>query len=143
MATASSFRCRAARQSYRTLFLSLADREKLPAVFHCTTGKDRTGWAAAALLILLGVSQETVMADYLRTNDYTIPQFKRMIDAFVAAGGDRDIAIAVFGVKPEYLEASFDEMHKQYGTIEKYFSEGLGIDSAGQQVLRDLFLVKQ
>lgn len=129
-----------ARQSYRTLFLSLADREKLPAVFHCTTGKDRTGWAAAALLTLLGVPPETVMEDYLRTNEYTLPQFKQTIDAFVAAGGDRDIAVAVFGVKPEYLEASFDEMRKHYGTIDKYFSEGLGIDAAGQQALRDRFL---
>ena len=58
-----------AKQSYRTLFLSLADRGKAPGVFHCTTGKDRTGWAAAALLTLLGVPKETVMADYLRTND--------------------------------------------------------------------------
>jgi protein-tyrosine phosphatase len=129
-----------AKQSYRTLFLSLADPEELPAVFHCTTGKDRTGWAAAALLTLLGVPPETVMEDYMRTNEYTLPQFKRTIDEFVAAGGDRDIAVAVFGVKREYLEASFDEMHKRYGSIENYFSEGLGIDAAGQQVLRERFL---
>ncbi|MCG6867951.1 MAG: tyrosine-protein phosphatase [Gammaproteobacteria bacterium] len=129
-----------ARQSYRTLFLSLADEKKLPAVFHCTTGKDRTGWAAAALLTLLDVPKDEVMEDYMRTNDYTLPQFKQTIDAFVAAGGDRDIAVAVFGVKPEYLEASFDEMRQRYGTIEKYFSEGLGIDAAGQQALRDRFL---
>ena len=37
-----------AKQSYHTLFLSLSDPDKLPAVFHCTTGKDRTGWGAAA-----------------------------------------------------------------------------------------------
>jgi len=131
-----------AKQSYRTLFLSLADLEELPAVFHCTTGKDRTGWAAAALLTLLGVPPETVMEDYMRTNEYTLPQFKRTIDEFVAAGGDRDIAVAVFGVKPEYLQASFDEMHKRYGSIESYFSEGLGIDASGQQALRERFLGK-
>ena len=129
-----------AKQSYRTLFLSLADHKNLPAVFHCTTGKDRTGWGAAALLTLLGVPKETVMADFMRTNDYTLPQFKPVIDEFVAAGGDRAIAEAVFGVKQEYLEASFDEMQKEYGTIERYFSEGLGIDTAGQNALRELYL---
>jgi len=129
-----------AKQSYRTLFLSLTEQQKLPAVFHCTTGKDRTGWAAAALLTLLGVPHETVMADYLRTNDYTIPQFQRAIDDFVAAGGDRAIADAIFGVKSEYLEASFDEMQMRYGTIENYFYKGLGIDATGQKALRDLFL---
>ena len=129
-----------AKQSYRTLFLSLADRGKAPGVFHCTTGKDRTGWAAAALLTLLGVPKETVMADYMRTNEYTLPQFKHVIDDFGAAGGDRAIAVAIFGVKPEYLEASFDEMQKQYGTIERYFSEALGIDAAGQKALCNLYL---
>jgi protein-tyrosine phosphatase len=131
-----------AKQSYRTLFLSLADRQKLPAVFHCTTGKDRTGWAAAALLTLLGVPKETVMADYMRTNEYTLPQFHHTIDGFVAAGGVRDIPVAIFGVKAEYLEASFDELQKRYGTIEKYFAEGLGIDAVGQKALRDMFIEK-
>jgi protein-tyrosine phosphatase len=132
-----------AKQSYRTLFLSLADQQNLPGVFHCTTGKDRTGWAAAALLTLLGVPKETVMADYMLTNDYDLPQFQTAIDGFVAAGGDRAIAIAVFGVKPEYLDASFDQMQKQYGAIEKYFSDGLGIDAAGQKALRDLYLERE
>jgi protein-tyrosine phosphatase len=129
-----------AKQSYRTLFLSLADGQMAPGVFHCTTGKDRTGWAAAALLTLLDVPKETVMADYMRTNEYTLPQFQQLIDGFATAGGDRAIAEAIFGVKPEYLEASFDEMQKRYGTIEKYFSEGLGIDTAGQDALRALYL---
>jgi len=106
-----------AKQSYRTLFLSLAAYQKLPAVFHCTTGKDRTGWAAASLLTLLGVPKETVMEDFMRTNEYTIPHYQQVIDGFVAAGGDRVIPIAIFGVKPEYIEASFDEIRKRYGTI--------------------------
>jgi len=129
-----------AKQSYRTLFQDLADPGLAPGVFHCTTGKDRTGWAAAALLTLLGVPKETVMADYMRTNEYTLPQFQHAIDGFVAGGGERSIALAVLGVKAEYLEASFDEVKKRYGTIEKYFAEGLGIDAAGQQALRARFL---
>jgi protein-tyrosine phosphatase len=132
-----------AKHSYRTLFLSLADQQKLPAVFHCTTGKDRTGWAAAALLLLLGVPRETVMEDFLASNKYTLPQFQHAIDGFVAGGGDRDIPVAIFGVKKEYLEASFDEMEKRYGTIENYFADGLGIDAKGQQALRDLFIKRK
>jgi protein-tyrosine phosphatase len=132
-----------ARQSYRTLFQELADRQKLPAVFHCTTGKDRTGWAAAALLTLLGVPKETVMEDFMRSNENTLPHFQRAIDSFIAAGGDRDIPVAIFGVKAQHLEASIDEMQKRYGTIGKYFSEGLGIDASGQKALRDLFLGKK
>jgi len=132
-----------ANQAYRTLFLSLADKKNAPGVFHCTTGKDRTGWAAAALLTLLGVPEETVYEDFMLSNTYVLPQFKKAIDGFVAAGGDREIALAIFGVKKEYLAASFDEMEKRYGTIEDYFSKGLGIDAAKQKKLRKLFLGKK
>ena len=93
-----------ANRAYRKLFVSLADAKNLPAVFHCASGKDRTGWAAAALLTLLGVAKETVIADYLRTNDYLLPQSASLIDAFVAAGGDRAIPEAIIEVKPEYIE---------------------------------------
>lgn len=129
-----------AKASFRQLFLSLGDQNQLPALFHCTTGKDRTGWAAAALLTLLGVPKDQVIEDYLRSNDYILSAYQHAIDAFVAGGGDPAIPPAILGVKQEYLEAAFDEMQTTYGTIESYFSEGLGIDAAQQQGLRDLYL---
>ena len=131
-----------ARHEYRKLFLSLADRDKLPALFHCTTGKDRTGWAAAAMLTLLGVPQDVVMEDYLRSNDYIIPMYQKVIDGAVTSGIEKEIPLSILGVKKEYLEAAFDEMEKKYGTIEKYFSEGLGIDAEGQQAMKNLYLYK-
>jgi protein-tyrosine phosphatase len=130
-----------AKTAYHELFTSLADQNKLPALFHCTTGKDRTGWAAAALLTLLDVPKETVMRDYLRSNDYILPLYKEVIDAFVDGGGAASIPQAIFGVKVEYLEASFDEMQTKYGTIENYFSEALGIDEKTQKTLRDMYLI--
>ena len=129
-----------ARKEFRNLFIALGDRQQLPGLFHCTTGKDRTGWAAAALLTLLGVPEKTVMEDYLRSNDYIIPKYSEVIDAFVVAGGEKDIPLAILGVKKEYLEAAFNEVEKKYGTIEKYFSDGLGINAAQQKALRDLYL---
>jgi protein-tyrosine phosphatase len=129
-----------AKKSYRQMFLSLSQQDQLPSLFHCTTGKDRTGWGSAALLTLLGVPKDKVMEDFLDSNKYILPAYQRTIDAFVAAGGEREIPLAIFGVKAEYLNASFDEMQKRYGTIENYFSEGLGIDTAAQKALRDLYL---
>ena len=118
-----------AKREFRKLFLALGDHKQLPALFHCTTGKDRTGWAAAAMLTLLAVPKDKVLEDYLRSNDYILPAYKKAIDGFVAAGEDKSIPLAILGVKKEYLDAAFDEMQKKHGTIEKYFSEGLGIDS--------------
>lgn len=129
-----------ARRVFKKLFLSLGDEKQLPALFHCTTGKDRTGWAAAAFLSLMGVPKAEVYEDYLRSNDYILPAYQKAIDAFVAAGGDAEIPPAILGVKKEYLDAAFDEMEKRYGSIERYFSEGLGITAEEQQAIRRLYL---
>lgn len=129
-----------AQKSYRELFLSLGNENQLPALFHCATGKDRTGWAAAALLTLIGVPMETVKEDYMRSNEYILPMYDNVIQEFVSAGGSRSIPLAIFGVKEEYLNAAFDEMQTKYGSIENYFSEGLGISVLQQSALRDLYL---
>ncbi len=129
-----------AQKAFSELFLSLGDKNQLPALFHCTTGKDRTGWAAAALLTLLGVPMEAVKKDYLRSNEYILPMYDNLIKQFVAAGGSPSIPAATLGVKEEYLNAAFDEMQTKYGSIENYFSEGLGITVDQQTALRNLYL---
>jgi protein-tyrosine phosphatase len=122
------------------LFLELGEESQLPALFHCTTGKDRSGWAAAALLTLLGVPEPQVYEDYLRSNEYILPAYRQAIDDFVAEGGDPSIPQDLLGVKTEYLQSSFAEVKTQFGSVEGYFEKGLGINKAGQQQLRDRFL---
>ena len=129
-----------AQTAYRTLFLSFLDVSAVPAVFHCTNGKDRTGWAAAAWLTLLGVSKEDVMADYMRSNEYLLPMHQKETRVFILGGGDPGIPEALFGVKKKYLESSFTELYQRYGTIERYFSEGLKITARQQQQLQDMYL---
>ena len=94
-------------------------------------GKDRTGWAAASLQLLLGVPEDLVMADFLASNGYLRPMFQSFLDDFEARGGDPDLIAEFFWVRPEYLEAALDEMRTSYGTIERYFSDGLRLDDAG------------
>jgi protein-tyrosine phosphatase len=131
------------KAALRQLFTSLAQNGSTPAVFHCSSGKDRTGWATAALLSILGVPRETIIKDFVRSNDYILPMNKKVIDDFVKAGGEPGIPPAIIGVKAEYLEASFKEVQRVYGSMERYFSEGLGIDAVKQKALRDLFLEKK
>ena len=139
-ATGISCRCRARARPIANCSLGLGRPRGRPALFHCTTGKDRTGWAAAALLSLLGVPETVIFDDFLRSNDYILPAYQKTIDAFTKAGGDPAITQAILGVKPEYLRASFDEMRARYGTIEDYFAKALGIDASGQRSLRALYL---
>ena len=129
-----------AKQAYRQLFIDLSEPGFTPALYHCTAGKDRTGWATAALLSLLGVPEDQVYADYLRSNDYMLPAYAALIKRFTDGGGDPAIITAILGVEAEYLKAAFDEMRAKYGSIEGYFKDGLGIDKAGRQRLRERFL---
>jgi protein-tyrosine phosphatase len=129
-----------ARAAYRRLFADVATAEHRPALFHCTTGKDRTGWAAAALLLLLGVAEDVVMEDYLASTPLVTAMFQPFVDRFEARGGDPDLLLPLIGVQPAYLQAALDEMRAAYGTIEGYFADGLGIDVDGQRALRAVFL---
>ena len=124
-----------ARRAYRGLFDSVREGDG-PTLVHCTTGKDRTGWAAASLLLLLGVSPDDVMAEYLLTNVQLLPGLEPLFARFAAAGGDADLLRPVLGVEPDYLQAALAEMASRYGSAEAYFGAGLGIDERGQAALR-------
>jgi protein-tyrosine phosphatase len=114
--------------AYRQLFRELADPGNRPALVHCTAGKDRAGWATAALLMLLGVPDDVVAKEYLLTNDALLPVMKPFFEDFAAKGGDPDLLLPVIGVEPGYLEAAIDEMHAHFGTVDAYFTDGLGLD---------------
>jgi protein-tyrosine phosphatase len=126
-----------ARQAYRTLFAALAADPAGPLLFHCGTGKDRTGWAAAALLLLLGVDEEAVLVDYLRSGAEIRPSLEPNLEAFRDGGGDPTLLEPIIGTRVAYLEAALDEMRARYASIEGYFADGLGIDDAGRRSLRE------
>ncbi|MFI5716922.1 tyrosine-protein phosphatase [Nocardia sp. NPDC051750] len=89
-------------------------------VFHCTAGKDRTGWVAAVLLTVLGVDRDTVTGDYLLSNHYRN-----------AAPGD-----GLAGVEQEWLDSAFDQVAQSYGSFDRYVNEGLGLSTSDVQALK-------
>ncbi|MFD3804711.1 tyrosine-protein phosphatase [Streptomyces sp. NPDC058619] len=125
-----------AQAAYRMLLTEAADPASGPLLFHCTAGKDRTGWGATVILSLLGADDDTLMAEYLSVNPAVKRAFAPMIEGFTAAGGDPDIALALIGVFPSYLEAALDEVATRYGSVEKYAREGLGVPDETVGALR-------
>jgi len=105
-----------------------------PTVFHCTAGKDRTGFAAALLLHALGASQEEVMRDYLLTND------RLKMPEGVRYGLTPEAAMVLWRVQPEFLDAAFDAVRSDYGGLEAYFHEGLGLGREERERLRQLYV---
>ena len=128
-----------AHAAYGTLFRDVAVEGHRPALVHCATGKDRTGWAAAALQLLLDVPEDTVMDHYLESRRHLGPLVESFLAAVTERGGDPDLFRPILDVRPSYLEAALDEVRRSYGTIERYFSDGLGVDEATQDSLRTTF----
>jgi len=127
--------------AYESLFTAAASASPTRAVlFHCTAGKDRTGWAAAALLLELGVPMGTVEQDYLLSNQYVLPYYKAVVASYVAQGGKASVVDAVLGVEPEYLGDSLTAMLHRYGSVQAYFTEGLGLSSSQVAQLRSTLL---
>ncbi|MFF4529846.1 tyrosine-protein phosphatase [Streptomyces sp. NPDC001407] len=113
--------------AYRLLLSALAEPDCGPLLFHCTAGKDRTGWAATVILLLLGADEATVQEEYLSVNPAVRAAFAPLIDRFTEAGGDPEISDAILGVRPAYLAAALEEMERAYGGVEAYVRDGLGV----------------
>ncbi len=128
-------------EAYSRLLLGIA-RAQGPVVFHCTAGKDRTGWAAAVLLELLDVRRDDVLTDYLRTNDVTAPTFDAYREAYAASGGDVDVLEAALVADAAYLEAAFSEMEATWGDVSLYVMRGLGLSADDVEQLRRRLLVE-
>jgi protein-tyrosine phosphatase len=115
---------------FRTLFTTLSDGTHRPLVFHCTAGKDRTGFASALLLTLLGVHWDDVMEDYLRTNDLWTGHVGRYPEL------DIDTRAAIVEARRPYLEAAFAAVREDYGSIEAFAEKSLGIDAKARDRLK-------
>ena len=127
--------------AYRSFYEALSEQpEYAPSLFHCTTGKDRTGWAAASLLLLLGAAEDAVMDDYLQTNTDILPMIEPMLAQAEAGGIDPELLRPVLLVHESVLAAAYDEMRERFGTIEGYFTAGLGLDPARLLALRERFV---
>jgi protein-tyrosine phosphatase len=123
---------------YKTFFERIEDPANLPTVLHCSAGKDRTGWASAAVLTALGVPKATVMQDYLASNEYLEAKNEKTLTQ-TGALIDRELLEPVLTVKAPYLNASFDEVKKKYKTFDKYLA-AIGVSKADKQELQDELL---
>jgi protein-tyrosine phosphatase len=128
-----------AHKAYGAVFARLADPTMLPGAFHCTAGKDRAGWGAAIFLSIMGVPRDTIMRDYLLSNIYLKAKNQHLLEA-MKGQIDPVLMEPLTGVRPEYLDASFDEVAKRYGSFARYLHEGLGLDDARIETLRQEFL---
>jgi protein-tyrosine phosphatase len=131
------------RESYRELLVRIA-QGRLPILFNCSAGKDRTGLATALILSILGVAHDVIEEDYMLSNavldgliDYmkSSPKYQQM------ATERLDLAMPMLRVESDYLATSFAVIEKEHGSVEHYLDEALGIGADAQEAIRANLLV--
>ncbi|RKE20131.1 tyrosine-protein phosphatase [Streptomyces sp. TLI_171] len=113
-----------ARSRFAAVLRLIVEADGAPVLFHCTAGKDRTGWTAALLLTALGVDRQTVLADYLLTNERSAALIAR-VDPLM-----QPLARA----EAVYLDAAFEELALGWPSFDHFWQDGLGL--TGEQLAR-------
>ncbi|PKP70015.1 MAG: protein tyrosine phosphatase [Alphaproteobacteria bacterium HGW-Alphaproteobacteria-5] len=133
----------AARQAYSRLLRQVLAADGQPLLFHCTAGKDRTGWGAALLLTIAGVPQEEVFQDYLASTERLAGKNMQTI----ASLGEYDLDArqrmeleALLTVRSSFLAAAFAEVEHRYGTFDRYLQDGLALTPEEVERLRHLLV---
>lgn len=113
-----------------------------PVVWHCSAGKDRTGFAAAILLRILGVAEDVVMQDYLMSREYALAarQKELTLVRWLESEEAADKLEILLGVEAPWLQAAFDTIDEQYGSFDNYVSQILGLSDTDIQALHSRLL---
>jgi protein-tyrosine phosphatase len=130
------------RAAFAAALRLIAAPERGPLLFHCSAGKDRTGWMAAVVLTALGVPRGDVIADYLASNDYIWSSYRVWFADAVASGKIADIEPVreLLQQDPSYLAAAFDEVEARYGDFDRFLTDGLEFSAADRERLRRTLL---
>ncbi|MEK4370885.1 MULTISPECIES: tyrosine-protein phosphatase [Paenibacillus] len=134
------------KQAYRLLIRTILQSGGRPVLWHCTAGKDRTGFASAIILLLLDAPLETIMEDYMKSSQYRQEANRKWIDQIkeVVQNPEHVSLIQSFmGIKPEYLRAAIDEIVRVYGSTDNYLLEGLGVSDLEREQLQAWYLIEQ
>lgn len=129
---------------FGTIFRRIADENNLPLLMHCSAGKDRTGVAIALLLRVLGVPENTVIADYSLSNLYfeyfrkiTAPVIQRAAQLGITEEEMRPLLLA----HPNTLQTMLAYIDAKYGSVEKYLRDAAGLEDATLEKIRANLLV--
>ena len=139
----------------RAYFTALTQGEA-PIVVNCSAGQDRTGIASALLLTALGVPRDVIVQDYLSSTRYRRPAIERgTVDLKAAAkdnlfaqlmlryGDDDQPAAAQPLLTNEgvpYLHYAFEQIEADYGSVEAFLEQEIGVDADDRSRLQEIYL---
>lgn len=131
-------------EKYRRMFELLLNIDDGGFLFHCSAGKDRTGFAAALILSALDVPRNTIMEDYLLTAQYYPPkgELEYLASKYTDSNSQRDFSVfqALMDTREEYLNAAFSAIEEHYDSITHYLADELGVGEEQRKRLKDRYV---
>jgi protein-tyrosine phosphatase len=127
--------------TWRT-FLDFVLKNKDGAVlYHCTSGKDRTGIATILILYILGCSNETILEEHMRTNEYTKNQFADYLKNHPNCTKDEyDFYEDLYIAKKDFLDEYIRVINEKYGNFDNYIRDALKINDETKRKFREKYL---
>ena len=118
---------------YRQAVAFATEADNYPLLIHCTSGKDRTGFASALLPLAVGVPRDVVIQDYDLANLY-----RRDVSHLFGPKTQKDVISLLLSAQAHYLEAALEEIDRVYGSFEVYLTRTLGVDEIKRARLLEL-----
>lgn len=133
------------QRHFSTIFDIFATQQEGAILFHCTSGKDRTGITSLFLLTLLGVSDEDILRDYEISNEFNMKYTKNRImlmNIFMPTSKRfKKLMSAMLYTKKEYLEETIKAIKEKYGSVLNFMYEKLDITKEKHEKIKNMFLV--
>jgi protein-tyrosine phosphatase len=128
--------------TYSRMFKEILDVDDARFLVHCAAGKDRTGFAAAIILLALGVSREVVMRDYMLTGRFFLPhaEVDRLREKYSMQGMDTQSIMPMLEVHEDYLARALQSIEQSYPSVDIYLKEALGVGPAEVSELQARYL---
>lgn len=117
--------------------------DNCPILIHCRAGKDRTGFAAAVIQWAMDVDHETIMREYLKSNEFISPKISKALKRlrlFTLGLFPKGNLQAAFEVRAQYLTTAFSVIENKYGGLEGYLAAA-GASSADLEELKGRLLI--
>ena len=121
---------------------NILNTESCPILIHCRAGKDRTGFAAAVIQWAMEVDHDTIMSEYLKSNEFISPKISKALKRlrlFTLGLFPKGNLQAAFEVKARYLNTAFFVIETKYGGLERYLAAG-GIHRGELEALKAMLL---
>ena len=130
-------------QTFKLFLLELINNP-VPTLYHCTAGKDRTGFATFLIYTILGIERNIILDDYLKTNEFIADSIEKVkfevAKSMKISDNEVDKIMPLLKVDIDYINSAINEANKKYGSIFTFINDELNFKTKQRDLLKELLL---